>query len=174
MSDAQTPTAENLEPLFALSDIADPAVFLAGAVIPLAPRPALSMPPTNAYFWCRDHLIISDSEEGAAMRINSADVDIFDVLMVDLSDPDVARWVDRRIVETLWPREDGENTPVYEACIIIEQRANGATFVMTYRESDGQSAKGRLDVALDIPRMVANIPKARAAILRSLFGSANV
>jgi hypothetical protein len=175
MSDDQTPADENLEPLFALSDIADPAVFLAGAVIPLAPHPSLQMPPTNAYFWCRDHLIISDSEEGAAMRINSADVDIFDVLLIDLSDPDVARWVDRKIAEAML-------TPsVYVQH--VRSAVFGSTghhFFLTLVGSLGEHShmvvrpSGRPECLHGLPCDGTHIPAARARLLRVLFGGANV
>ena len=165
MSDSLTPADENLEPLFALSDIADPAVFLAGTVIPLAPRPALSMPPTNAYFWCRDHLIISDSEEGAAMRINSADVDIFDVLMVNLSDPDVAQWVDRKIASRI------TRHPFLWAAMVITdgffEVVWGAGHVI------GQCGVDHM-VDSGVARNAKHLPTTRAAVLRSMFGSANV
>lgn len=149
---------------FALSDIRDPLTFLAGARIPLTL--AVPMATWQRYEWISDRLLVRLCSDGAWVeRDEKSDWNLY---LMDLSDPDVARWCDRKIGEAF-------GFINYEQAVFACN--NGWTFWFVGDEcpwflSDQRPNINRL--LADISCTDANIPIARAVLLRALFGVSNV
>lgn len=140
--------------LFPLAHLWGPVAFLTGARIPLHDPRSTPM----RWEWCGDTCLlelVSDRAWGAC--------DLPADLALDLTNEDIARWVDRKIAEAL-------SIPPEQAAFA---RLTFDAITQTYRiESfDGlQRLNERAITALGTGPLTANIPTARAALLRALFG----
>lgn len=162
--------------LLALSDLRDPAAFLTGARIPLTHQ--LPMAAWQRYEWIADRLLARLCSDGAWVERVARIAPDWRLYFIDLSDPDVARWCDRKIATAL-----GSDRP--ERLFLYVQIngygagkgwAIGSTSWTRNGECDESShGDGVLDVPLlfDVPCDDAHLPAARAAILRALFGASN-
>lgn len=159
--------------LFALCDLRDPASFLAGSRIPLTL--AGPMATWQRYEWIADRLLARLCSDGAWVERVTPDWRFY---CIDLTDPDVARWCDRKIATAL-----GSDRP--DRLFLYAQIdgygaakgwAIGSTSWTRSGECDESShGDGVPDVPLlfDVPCDEARLPSARAAILRALFGASN-
>lgn len=150
--------------LFALADLRDPASFLIGARIPLTL--AGSMATWQRYEWCTDRLLARLCSDGVWDERPEPYLGSY---FIDLSNPDVARWCDRKIAEKI---------------AIV----NGATEAITWGEirisrgggwdvrwSGGSGTRLHncgVEYLIDVPHG-QYITQARAALLRALFGGAS-
>lgn len=160
--------------LFALSDLRDPMAFLTGARIPITL--AGPMATWQRYEWIADRLLARLCSGGAWVEPM---VPLkWRLYYMDLSDPDVARWCDRKIAADLGSdRPDRLFLYVQNNCYGAGKGwAIGSTSWTRNGECDESShGDGVPDVPLlfDVPCNDAHLPAARAAILRALFGVSN-
>ena len=142
-----------------LGELGDPMAFLIGARVPLTL--AAPMATWQRYEWISDRLLVRLCSDGAWVELVTPDWRFY---CIDLSDPDVARWCDRKIGKTL-----GFVNPDHG----VLGCTNKWCFWWVGDECPWFLADWRpeLSRALSaIPCADANIPLARAAILRALFG----
>lgn len=145
--------------LFPLADLRDPPVLLKGARVPLVvPAAALE----SKHEWCADHYYQRNAY-GKPFAFKAEDM-VMEAVHIDLSNEDTARWVDRKI-----------------ASLLSRHRFTWATLYI----DDGiwmiawghAHVIGICGVHHLIPESItpteANIPAARAALLRALFGREN-
>lgn len=162
------------ENLFGLREFLDAGAFLSGARIPLTL--AAPMATWQRYEWIADRLLARLCSDGAWVeRIVLPDWSFY---FLDLSDPDAARWCDRKIATAL-----GSDRP--ERLFLYVQIdgygaakgwAIGSTSWTRNGECDESShGDGVPDAPLlaGVPCDHAHLPAARAAILRALFGFSN-
>ena len=164
---------------FALSDIRDPLAFLTGARVPLTL--ATPMATWQRYEWIADRLLVRLCSDRAWIeRDEKIDWNLY---LMDLSDPDVARWCDWKIAEIY------QHLPRYADDIVANFRGavQWSIGVVGYpivdanqwrlRYNDGLHGGGwlilRHDRLSNIPCLASNVPTARAALLRALFGVSN-
>jgi hypothetical protein len=153
--------------LFGLREFGDAGAFLAGATIPMVPLPEFNPPAGASIYWCRDHMIMSEAGREDALRADACDGKDFDVASLDMEEPDVARWCDRQIATSL-------GLPNPEHAVLSD--GNEWCFWLLGNECPrfiGDLRAGLASVVRDIPCTDANIPTARAALLRALFGVSN-
>ncbi len=163
--------------LLPLSDLRDPFAFLQGARVPLASRPRRQIE------WIVDDAFyrINDSFERDSLRRwldedeerpTGIDEDRARTLSLDLADPDVARWVDWKIAEAVWTENSPFGPPPTQAAIRCGVESDWAStpcfFMATIGCEDGHTL--RHPTLTGIPCDDANIPAARAALTRALFG----
>lgn len=144
-----------------LDELADPTAFLAGARVPLT---HLWPAQFRVVEWVVDRILI-DAQSGPRFDFIRPETVI--MLGLDCSDPDVARWCDRQIGKTL-----GFVNPDHG----VLGCTNKWCFWWVGDECPWFLADWRpeLNRALSaIPCADANIPLARAAILRALFSVSN-
>ena len=159
--------------LFALQDLRDPAAFLTGARIPLTL--AAPMATWQRYEWIADRLLARLCSDGAWVERVTPDWHLY---FMDLTDPDVARWCDRKIATAL-----GSDRP--ERLFLYAQTygdgdAKGWAIGSTSWTPNGQCdewshREGVPDAPLlrDVTCDDDHLPAARVAILRALFGVSN-
>ena len=135
--------------------------FLTGARVPLT---HLWPVPFRAVEWVVDRILI-DAWSGP--RFDSIRPETVIMLDLDCSDPDVAQWCDRQIATSL-------GLPNPEHAVL--SYSNEWCFWLLGDECPrfiGDLRSGLASVVRDIPCTDANIPLARAALLRALFGVSN-
>ncbi len=146
--------------LVSLADLRDPSAFLSGARLPLAHRWPL---PFTVVEWCASRLLIGWSD--GSIRVDSLRLETVRMLALDLADPHVARWVDGKIASIIYP-------DVIAATIVARGSREGFGIACLRASEAGVGTfTGALVPPLaGIPCDEANIPTARAALLRALFG----
>lgn len=145
-----------------LEELADPMAFLTGARVPLT---HLWPVPFCAVEWVVDRILI-DAESGP--RFDSIRPETVIMLGVDCSDPDVARWVDRQIATSL-----GLSNPDHA----VLYYSNEWCFWLLGDECPrfiGDLKTGLASVVRGIPCADANLPLARAALIRACCGRRDV
>lgn len=157
------------ENLFGLREFRDAGAFLTGAIIPLVPLPEFRPPAEASVFWCRDHVILSEAGCENALRAEARDGKDFDVASLDLSDPDVIRWVDRRIAEALGIRD-----PTFAALSRIGNRWVMFTLADEREHEIVGTHQGLYGLLHDIPEDDEYLPDVQAALLRHFYGGSNV
>lgn len=148
--------------LYPLTDLSDPVAFLKGARIPLTTLPPLSeTEDIERAEWNVDGVLLVCADDVTLWHPNEQSA--WRVFALDLTDPDVARWVDRKIA--------GRATGAADNCLARLVIYEGEWMI----EVDG-SLK-RLRACFDegyplasIPCIEPNISAARSALLRALFG----
>jgi hypothetical protein len=172
---------------FALSDIRDPVAFLTGARIPLALNAPMAT--WERYEWASDRLLSRLCSDG--VWIERHDQINWGRFLLDLSDPDIARWCDRKIAHhpgtstghpelTIYRGDSGDPWRGWTCGMRLGwTSANNAcswpagTWTGTeWNPEQQQYLKPPFDcpALAAIPCDEANLPAARAAILRALFG----
>lgn len=163
--------------LYPLSDLRDPFAFLNGARVPL--RSTTS----EEAEWIVDDVFyrINDSFERGFLcirldedteRPTGIDPNLVRSLSLDLADPDVARWVDRRIADVVAARIlNRRYGPIVSAVLGISRKA----WVVTALHEDGRVYpwgfyREEAQVLRFVPVAPANIPAARAALVRAFSG----
>lgn len=152
--------------MFPLSDLRDPFAFLNGARVPL--RSTTS----EEAEWIADDVFyrICDSYERGFLcirldedteRPTGIDPNLVRSLSLDLADPDVARWVDRRIAEGFY------GVPFYAAVLDI---CDGEWRLLTWSEVPNSQEPLTAPCLAAITCGVENVPAARTAIVRALYG----
>lgn len=144
-----------------LDELADPMAVLTGARVPLT---HLWPVPFRAVEWVVDRILI-DAQLGPRFDFIRPETVI--MLGLDCSNPDVARWCDRKIGEAI-----GFVNPDHG----VLGCTNKWCFWWVGDECPWFLADWRPElnrVTHDIPCADANIPLARAALLRALFGVSN-
>lgn len=157
------------ENLFGLREFRDAGAFLAGAIIPLVPLPEFGPHAEASVFWCRDHMSLSAAGCENALRADSTILNNFDVASLDLTDPDVIRWCDRKIAEAL-----GIHDPAFAALSRVGNRWVMFTLADELDHEIVGAHPGLYDLLRTIPEDDEYLPDVRAALLRHLYGSANV
>jgi hypothetical protein len=117
------------------------------------------------YEWISDRLLVRLCSDRAWIERDEK-ID-WNMYLMDLSDPDVARWVDSKIATSL-----GLPNPEHAAL----SYGNEWCFWILADECPrfiGDLRTELANVVRDIPCTDANIPTARAALLRALFGVSN-
>lgn len=159
--------------LLPLSDLRDPVSFLRGSRVPLAPKSC------GGRWECVNGTIyqfIAGSLEAAEEYDDVADQSVpsraaIRSLMLDLSDPDIARWCDRKIAAVIIARMRRTYAPIVSAILGVNRKA----WVVTTLHEDGRCFSWGFyreeSLALrTLDAVPANIPSARAALLRAFFG----
>ena len=173
--------------MFPLSDLRDPVAFLNGARVPLR---SMSGRQTE---WIGDDAFyrINDSFERESLRYwrdedeeqpTGIDEDCARRLSLDLADPDVARWVDSKIAEKIAELLGSVvSRPTY-AIINWGHDYRARSFKRTHWHSTGCYVEWNRDgtsrrapvldchALADIEPCNENIVRARAALVRALFG----
>ena len=157
------------ENLFGLREFRDAGAFLSGAIIPLVPLPEFGPPAEASVYWCRDHMILSEVGREDALRADATGRNDFDVASLDLSDPDVIRWVDRKIAKALGIRD-----PAFAALSRIGNRWVMFTLADEREHEIVGTHQGLYDLLHDIPEDDEYLPDVRAALLRHFYGGSNV
>lgn len=139
-----------------LADLRDPLGFLSGARVPLAHQWPLPYPSVE---WCVSRLLIERHD--GTIRADSLRAETIQMLALDLSDPDVARWVDRKIAEAYY------GVPFYAAVLDI---CGGEWRLLTWSEQPNSQELLTAPCLAAITCGVESVPAARAALLRALFG----
>ena len=159
--------------LYALSDLRDPASFLTGARIPLVHH--LPMATWQRYEWIADRLLARLCSDGAWVERVTPDWRFY---CIDLSDPDVANWCDRKIATALG--SDRPDRLFLYAQIYGDGAAKGWAIGSTSWTPNGQCDEwSHREGVPDAPQLCSvpcddtHLPAARAAILRALFGVSN-
>ena len=144
-----------------LSDLSDPVAFLTGARVPLITTDGRRAE-------CAGDLLFVWSPITASYGSCAvARMGCEPWLSMDLSEPDVTRWCDRQIAMSL-------GLPNPEHAVL--SYGNEWCFWILADECPrfiGDLRTGLASVVRDIPCTDANIPLARAALLRALFGVSN-
>ncbi len=163
--------------LLPLSDLRDPFAFLQGARIPLRStfRERVEWIVDDAFYRIEDSFEcdslrrwLDEDEE----RPTGIDWDRARTLSLDLADPDVARWVDRKIAEVVAARILNRSYgQIVSAILGISRKA----WVVTALHEDGRVYpwgfyREETQALLSVPVAPANIPAARAALTRAIFG----
>ncbi len=141
--------------LLPLSDLRDPVSFLKGARIPITSTSG------NRFEIVGDCAFIWDPY---TCTYGSCPLEHMDWAWcsLDLSDPDVARWVDRKIAAAY-------SFPEVLAAVLCVFDGQWCIHLMGVKYPS--SVDARFDAAFEgIPCDDDNIPTARAALLRALFG----
>ncbi len=142
-----------------LGELADPMAFLTGARIPLITYTATRIEVVGSF----TVIILANGLCGL-----HALTDLINMgWALDCSHPDVARWCDRQIATSL-------GLPNPEHAVL--SYGNEWCFWILADECPrfiGDLRTGLASVVRDIPCTDANIPFARAALLRALFGVSN-
>jgi hypothetical protein len=150
--------------LFALSDLRDPTSFLTGARIPLAHHQPMAT--WQRYEWIADRLLARLCSDGAWVERVTPDWRFY---CIDLSDPDVARWCDRKIATEI--ARSGGNL---DAVTWGEIRVIGGGWDVRWSGGSGTRLNNcGVEYLVDVPHGSQHIPAARAAIIRALFGTFN-
>ena len=157
------------ENLFGLREFRDAGAFLSGAIIPLVPLPEFGPPAEASVYWCRDHMILSEVGREGALRADATGRNDFDVASLDLDDPDVIRWVDRRIAEALRIRD-----PAFAALSRIGNRWVLFTLADEREHEIVGTHPGLYDLLEEIPTDDEYLPDVRTALLRHFYGGSNV
>lgn len=148
--------------LLPLSDLRDPVGFLKGARIPLHDTSSYPM----RREWCVDTCVLRLVSDEAWVACG-----LTPHLALDLSDPDVARWCDRKIAEIVIARMRRTCAPMVSAVLGISRKA----WVVTTLHEDWRCFSWDFyreeSLALrTLDAVPAHIPTARAALVRHLFG----
>lgn len=152
---------------YPLTNLREPSVFLQGARLPL-----LSTTRDRAEWIVDDAFYqIGDSFEREFLRRwldededrpTGIDEDRLRRLSLDLADPDVARWVDRKIAESY-------DFPEVVAAVLCVFDGQWCIHLMGVKYPTSMDA--RFDSAFDgIPCDLAHVPTARAALLNAIYG----
>ena len=167
-----------------LGELADPMAFLTGARIPMTL--ATPMATWQRYEWISDRLLVRlCSDRAWVERDGKIDWNLY---LMDLSDPDVARWVDRKIGALTYVSGDGWTLRI--ARRVCREERGGWSMKRTgiaaqfpvwnrqgraYRNTSNHDRLCRLDcpALATIPCDEAHLPTTRAALLRALFGVSN-
>ena len=166
-----------------LDELADPMAFLTGARVPLT---HLWPVPFRAVEWVVDRILI-DAESGP--RFDSIRPETVIMLGIDCANPDVARWVDRKIGALTYVSSN-EWTLQIARRVCREERGGwsmkrtgiAAQFPVwnrhgrACRNTSNHDRLCRLDcpALATIPCDEAHLPTARAALLRAFFGRSDV
>jgi hypothetical protein len=151
------------ENLFGLREFRDAGAFLGGARIQIAHVWPL---PFQSVEWAADHFVI---ENDGRLWKDDIRPDTLLLLALDLAHPDVARWVDRRIAESLGIRD-----PAFAALSRIGNRWVMFTLADERDHEIVGTRQGLYDLLHDIPEEDEYLPDVRAALLRYFYGSADV
>lgn len=174
-----------MDNLFPLADLRDPIGTIRGGRFPLTSLERDTFFPAMEYQWAADCVIGIDREHDAlgyplvernepslwAHQIRALREHSLSRLALDLTNEDVGRWVDRKIAKTLIARiMDG---------ITVRSAVLGCTgdlFFLVCVGEIGQHTEialrphGEFACLASITPTASNIPTARAALLRALFG----
>jgi hypothetical protein len=149
--------------LFGLREFRDAGAFLSGARIPITHVWPL---PFQSVEWAADHFVI---ENDGRLWKDDIRPDTLMMLAIDLSDPDVIRWCDRKIAEAL-----GIHDPAFAALSRVGNRWVMFTLADELDHEIVGAHPGLYDLLRTIPEDDEYLPDVRAALLRHLYGSANV
>jgi len=150
--------------LYALSALCDPMAFLTGARIPITLAGPIAT--WQRYEWIADRLQARLCSDGAWVERVTPDWHLY---FMDLTDPDVARWCDRKIATEI-ARSGGNLGAVTWG----EIRVIGGGWDVRWSGGSGTRLHNcGVEYLVDVPHGNQHIPAARAAILRALFGSSN-
>ena len=114
-------------------------------------------------------MILSEAGRKGALRADATGRNDFDVASLDLSDPDVIRWCDRRIAEAL-----GIRNPAFAALSRIGNRWVMFTLADEREHEIVGTHQGLYDLLHNIPEDDEYLPDVHAALLRYFYGSTNV
>lgn len=158
------------------------AKVLEGARVPLVPS-FLRDRPLARIEWCNDHLIMSEVNRTNAARteLDRCDRDGFSMFLLDPTDPDTARLIDRRIAEaipTYRPPPNDHTVPWHALlwkCDHRTQRGKRHWHVTGTHAEWGPDGKSRVATVPDMPCLAGleigyeTLPEARRRLLVALY-----
>lgn len=143
-----------------LSDLRDPLGFLSGARVPvICGDPMRTCDRVERAEWCDNGALLFHPENVSFWYPKGAAV--WTMLALDLADPDVARWVDRKIAEAYY------GVPFYAAVLDI---CDGEWRLLTWSEQPNSQEPLTAPCLAAITCGAESVPAARAALVRHLFG----
>ena len=159
--------------LYPLSDLRDPLAFLSGARVPIAfvPFEGEVLKDDTRIEWSADRMFCAGDDGCAQTLWHEIELPLLSFAL-DLADPDVARWTDRKIAEVVAARIlNRRYGPIVSAVLGISRKA----WVVTALHEDGRVYpwgfyREEAQALRFVPVAPDNIPTARAALVRALFG----
>ena len=163
--------------LFPLSDLRDPVAFLMGARVPINGVRDGRIEWVKDILWFMGHGLVWGASDLKQANWNG--------MSIDLADPDVARWCDRKIAEALIrTAHDGR---VAWLAVTHSGAHGGKVWRVYFRDLDdvtdhagtfGRDGGGcdpwtrnlTIPMLANVWRDEAHLPTARAALIRALYG----